>query len=305
MKRLVSNGVLLGIAIALAGGCSGAIGPQGGTGPTGPTGPSSGPGPRGPTGPTGAIGPTGSSSTGGSLGPTGPTGPTGGTGPIGATGPTGSGGAAGPTGSQGLVGPTGPPGLTTVAVTPPLGGNGSNASPLTVKSIYEVWGRTSCGGSDPVVLTGYLGGYGGSQGAMSGSPMCVSSALAPPNWVGWSSALVSRAASSGNLSGNRSEYMQAGDMTCAVCKGFSYTLWGQTTCATGDSALYTGHIGALVYDVANGGANNAGPVCIDDGAPVTWTNWSGNSILSRGAGARSNPYSEYLEAQDGTCVVCQ
>ncbi len=172
------------------------------------------------------------------------------------------------------------------------------------KTIYVVYGRTTCG-ADPLVHTGYAGAFGGSQGAMSGEPMCLDQQMMPTNWNAWGAALVSRARSTTQTPGNRSEYMQTGDLTCAVCKGSAYALWGRTTCASGDTAIYTGHIAHFNYNVANGGANGAGPFCVDDAAPITWTNWGGNSIIARAAGASSNPYAQYLEARDGLCVVCR
>jgi hypothetical protein len=193
-----------------------------------------------------------------------------------------------------------------VAVTPPLSGNGSAQSPLRVKSTYQVWGRTACGTGDTVVHTGFVGAYGGPQGAMGGDVMCLDDALANGSWVGWSAALISRARSASGTAGDRSDYMSSGDMKCAVCKGYSYTLWGRTTCGAGDTVLYAGHIGHFNYNTTNGGANGAGPFCIDDAAQgITWVSWGGNSILSRAAGANAANYSQYLEARDGTCVVCQ
>ncbi len=172
------------------------------------------------------------------------------------------------------------------------------------KSIYQVWGRTTCGAGDSAIHTGFAAAFGGSQGALGGDAMCLDDSLAPNSWFGWNAALVSRAHSNG-VAGSRSEYMSTGDLKCAVCKGFSYVLWGRTTCGTGDTALYTGSIAHFNSDSSNGGSANAGPFCVDDTAAVTWVNWQGNSILTRAAGANGNNYSQYLEASSGPCVVCQ
>jgi hypothetical protein len=188
----------------------------------------------------------------------------------------------------------------------PLTGNGSAQNPLRIKSIYQVWGRTACGAGDTPIHTGFVGAFGGGQGAMSGDAMCLDDALANGSWVGWSAVLVSRARSQSATAGDRCDYMSTGDLKCAVCKGYSYTLWGRTTCAAGDTALYVGHIGHFNYAAASGGANGAGPFCIDDGAQgITWVPWAGNSMLARAAGANASAYGQYLEARDGTCVVCQ
>jgi hypothetical protein len=193
-----------------------------------------------------------------------------------------------------------------VAVTPPLSGNGSAQSPLRVKSIYQVWGRTTCGTGDSVVHTGFVGAFGANQGAMGGEAMCLDDTLANGSWVPWSGALVSRARSGSSTAGDRSEYMSTGDMKCAVCKGYSYTLWGRTKCDAGDTVLYAGHIGHFNYNATSGGGNNAGPFCIDDAVQgTTWITWGGNSMLVRASGANAASYSQYLEARDGTCVVCQ
>jgi hypothetical protein len=108
-----------------------------------------------------------------------------------------------------------------VSVVPPLSGNGSAQSPLKVKSVYPVWGRKTCGGSDSVVHTGFFGGFGASTGTVGGEPMCIDDQLAVASWVGWSAAIVSRANSTDGVAGSRSEYMQVGDVKCAVCKGFA------------------------------------------------------------------------------------
>lgn len=191
-------------------------------------------------------------------------------------------------------------------MTSPVEGAGSAASPLTIKSTYEVWGRTACGGSNPTILNGYLAGYGASQGALGGGPMCLATSLDLTNWVAWTGALVSRSTSFTGTSGNRSEYMSTGNMDCSVCSGYAYTLWGTTTCGTGDTALYAGHVGALNYNATNGGYANAGPICIDDGNTYTWVNWGGNALVIRGAGANGTDWDQYLEAPGAaTCVVCQ
>jgi hypothetical protein len=195
--------------------------------------------------------------------------------------------------------------LSSVAVTPPLSGNGSTQSPLKVKSVYQVWGRTACGAGDSVIHTGYFGAFGASTGAMGGEPMCIDDQLAMASWTGWAAALVSRANSDG-VAGNRAEYLSQGDVHCAVCKGFSYVLWGRTACDTGDTALYTGHVAHLNYNALYGGYANAGPVCLDDAiAGAKWINAGGNSIVARAAGANAANYSQYLEAHDAPCVVCQ
>jgi hypothetical protein len=180
------------------------------------------------------------------------------------------------------------------------------------KSLYQVWGRTACGGSDVAVHTGFLAGFGSSSGAVSGGPMCLDDTLAPFYWVGWTSSAVSRAASTGNAVGHRSQYLTYGQIQCAVCKGASYVLWGRTACVTGDSALYVGHIGNIAYNATYGGTYNAGPVCVDDaasnvdgGGGVAWADWGGNGQLVRGAGANGSNWTQYLDAQDGPCVVCQ
>ncbi|HUB10079.1 MAG TPA: hypothetical protein VMB50_23955 [Myxococcales bacterium] len=284
-------------------GIAGATGPQGPSGSLGATGPTGAEGATGPEGPTGAGGSGPDGGAAGATGPTGPTGPAGLTGPAGATGAQG---AAGPTGPVGPTGPTGPAGLASLTVTSPLQGAGSAASPLTIKGTYEVWGRTACGGSDPTIQSGYLAGYGGSQGAMGGMPMCLSGNLAPTNWILWASSLVSRSTSSTGTAGNRSEYLSSGNLDCSVCSGYGYTLWGTTTCGPGDTAIYSGHVGALNYQATNGGYAEAGPVCIDDGNGGTWTNWGGNAIVARGAGSNGSNWSQYLEAPGvATCVVCQ
>jgi len=222
-------------------------------------------------------------------------------------------GATGPAGPQGPTGPAGP--LPIVATDGGLVGDGSAANPvaldlaiaaLRAKSIYQVWGRSTCPAGDGLVHTGWAGAMGGSQGAMSGNIMCLDQGLSPTTWVAWSSALVSRARSSTQSAGNRAEYMQIGEVQCAVCKGLSYTLWGRTTCGVNDSVIYVGHIAQFTYNATNGGANAAGPFCMDDGASgLTWTNWSGNSIIARATSASSSPYSQYLEGRDGVCVVCR
>jgi hypothetical protein len=227
------------------------------------------------------------------VGSTGVTGVTGSTGALGVTGPTGSigptgAGATGATGTTGNTGSTGPTG--------PIAGDG--------KTIYQVWGRTSCAGSDTLVHTGYAAGFGASNGNMGGQIMCLANASAT-NWVEWTSALVSRAASINGTDGYRAEYMYSGEVDCAVCKGFIYTLWGTTTCGTNDNVVYTGHIAHFNNSGSNGGGSNAGPFCMDDGASVTWLNWSGSSILARAvSGNNGSDWSEYLDAQDGLCVVC-
>jgi hypothetical protein len=195
-----------------------------------------------------------------------------------------------------------------------LTGDGSSGNPIALdptvaalraKFTYQVWGRTSCPSGDTLVHTGYAGAFGGSQGAMGGNIMCLDSNMQPTAWVNWTGALVSRARSTGGAVGQRSEYMSSGDMTCAVCKGLSYTLWGRNTCGSGDAVVYVGHIAHFNYNAANGGYANAGPFCADDGAALGWTDWSGNSILSRAANANGSNWSQYLEAKDGICVVCR
>lgn len=176
-----------------------------------------------------------------------------------------------------------------------------------VKNVYTVWGRETCG-ADPLIHQGYAGGFGGDQGAMGGMAMCLDKDAHPANWNAWTAALVSRARSTTQTGGNRSEYMQIGDMKCAVCKGSGYTLWGRTTCDPQgrDAVVYTGYIAHFNYNTTSGGYANAGPFCADDSAPgQTWTNWGGNSILARGAGANSSPYAQYLDGRDGRCVVCR
>jgi hypothetical protein len=182
----------------------------------------------------------------------------------------------------------------------------ANFAALRVKSIYQVWGRTTCGTADSVIHTGFVGAFGANQGAMGGEAMCLDDTLANGSWVPWAGALLSRARSGTMTAGDRSEYMSSGDMKCAVCKGSSYTLWGRTKCDVGDTVLYAGHIGHFNYNTTSGGGNNAGPFCIDDAVQgVTWVSWGGNSMLARASGANAASYSQFLEARDGTCVVCQ
>jgi hypothetical protein len=73
--------------------------------------------------------------------------------------------------------------------------------------------------------------------------------------------------------------------------------------------VYTGHVAHLSYNAQYGGYANAGPVCVDDAAEADagakWINWSGNSAIVRAAGANAANYSQYLEAHDAPCVVCQ
>lgn len=173
------------------------------------------------------------------------------------------------------------------------------------RDVYVVWGRKTCG-ADHFVHAGFVAAFGASQGAMGGAPMCLDEALELSSWNRWGSALVSRARSTNNASGNRSEYMSSGDLVCAVCRGSAYTLWGRTACDEGDSAIYVGHIGHFNYSAENGGHANAGPFCIDDAATgVSWTNWGGSSIIARGAGANGSSWSQYLEGRDAPCVVCR
>lgn len=173
------------------------------------------------------------------------------------------------------------------------------------RDVYVVWGRKTCG-DDHFIHAGFVAAFGGSQGAMGGGAMCLDQALELSSWVRWSGALVSRARSTNQAAGSRNEYMSSGDLVCAVCKGGSYTLWGRTSCDDGDSAIYVGHVGHLNYNAENGGYANAGPFCIDDAAAgVSWTNWGGNSIVARGAGANGSSYAQYLEGRDAPCVVCR
>jgi hypothetical protein len=195
-----------------------------------------------------------------------------------------------------------------VTVNPPLTGNGSAASPLGVKSVYEVWGRTACGNNDSVIHTGFLASFGTSTGVLGGGPMCLDDALALANWTSWGASIVSRAKSTTMTVGDRSEAMSKGDVKCAVCKGFSYVLWGRTTCDPADAVIYTGHIAHFSYNspTGYGGGNNSGPVCLDDAqAGATWVNWTGNSMIVRAAGANATNLSQYLEAREAPCVVCQ
>jgi hypothetical protein len=156
---------------------------------------------------------------------------------------------------------------------------------------------------------------------MSGWPTCLDDTLAPGNWTSWNGSLVSRAASTGNAAGHRAQYVLDGNIQCAVCKGFSYVLWGRTTCATGDSAIYVGHIANIAFSGACffcGSWDNAGPVCVDDaasadaGGVVTWTDWTTYGQLVRAAGASPDggveggpAFSQYLDGKDGPCVVCR
>jgi hypothetical protein len=173
------------------------------------------------------------------------------------------------------------------------------------KPVYTVWGRTTCA-PDAAVHTGYAGAFGGSQGAMSGQAMCLDDQLYPTSWINWGAALVSRARSTTQTAGNRSEYMQSGDLKCGVCKGAAYTLWGRTSCDANDTVVYLGHIAHIAYDSQSGGANAAGPFCVDDNATgIAWTNWGGNDLVVRAAGAAGNPYVQYLDGRDGLCVVCR
>jgi hypothetical protein len=177
---------------------------------------------------------------------------------------------------------------------------------LPKSSVYSVWGRTTCGGSDVVLHTGYLTGWGGGQGAMGGGPMCLDDTLAASSWLATGWATASRAVSVGNTASHRSEVLVFGSITCAVCKGSSYVLWGRTTCGAGDSAVYQGHIGGLSYNSSFGAQYTSGPVCIDDGASgVGWNDWTWNGTLWRAAGANGSTTGQYLDAADAPCVVCR
>ncbi len=241
----------------------------------------------------------------------GPAGPAGPEGPAGATGPEGTTGPQGPAGTTGPAGATGPGPVVTSGGG--LTGAGTAASPIALdpavaalrsKFTYSVWGRNTCPAGDTLVHDGYAGAFGGDQGAMGGGIMCLDSLMQATSWINWTGALLSRARSTTQTTGNRAEYMSSGNAVCAVCKGLSYTLWGRTTCGSGDTAVYTGHIAHFNYNATSGGYANAGPFCMDDGAGVTFTNWSGHSIIAR-ASANGSSWSQYLEGKDGVCVVCR
>lgn len=218
------------------------------------------------------------------------------TGPAGQDGTQGPKGDPGPAGSQGPIGPQGPPGS---------GGGDGGVTP-TAKTIYQVWGEATCPSGDKMIHAGYVGAYGGAQGAMSGGLMCIDEALAPVAWVNWSAALFTRAKSTTSTPGDRADYMSVGDGRCAVCKGSAYTLWGRTTCDSGDTPIYVGHVANINYNATNGGANGAGPICFSDAsAGTTFTDWGGNNLVVRAANATSGHYVQYLDGKDATCVVCR
>ena len=175
------------------------------------------------------------------------------------------------------------------------------------KETYSLWGRATCAGTDHLIYSGFVGAFGGLQGGMSGTPMCLDGALSPANWTNWTASLVVRARSTTQTAGNRAEYLSNGNLQCAVCKGSAYVLWGRTTCDAGDTAVSVGHIANMSYNVASGGANAAGVFCVDDTNGQTWTNWGGNDLIVRGASANGSgsTFVQYLEGRDGTCVVCQ
>jgi hypothetical protein len=198
-----------------------------------------------------------------------------------------------------------------------LNGNFAALNAAVPKSVYRVWGRTACGGSDVVIHTGFLAAWGGGTGQPNGGPMCLDEMLALTSWSAHNAALVSRAsvvdAGLSDASGHRAQFLQSGNLACAVCKGSSYVQWGRTTCGAGDSIIYQGHIAALSYNGGNGADYSAGPVCVDDAdSGLTWADWGSNGTLTRAAGAspdggvEGGPVSsQYLEARDGPCVVCQ
>jgi hypothetical protein len=105
--------------------------------------------------------------------------------------------------------------------------------------------------------------------------------------------------------------MSKGDMVCAVCKGTAYTLWGRTSCASGDTVVYTGLAGHFASNggSANGGGTAAGTFCIDNAsaaaAGVQFTDWGDQDLIMRGAGAGTGGWMQFQDAANLPCVVCR
>ncbi len=229
-------------------------------GGTGPMGPT---GATGPTGPAGTTGPPGSTGSVGPAGPTGPQGPAGPSGPAGANGSEGAQGPTGPVGPQGPAGPTGPQGP---------------AGPTGAQGAQGLQGST--GAQGPAGPTGPMGptGPAGSTGSAG--------AQGPTGPAGAQG--VTGPAGAQGVTG------PAGDAKS------TYTVWGTTSCASGHTQLYAGHVAGAV-----GGAGGVATFCLSDGVGGSgWVQWN-NAQVHR-AHDSGGGLGEYANgANEITCAVCQ
>ena len=95
----------------------------------------------------------------------------------------------------------------------------------------------------------------------------------------------------------------ANEFRCAVCQGSTYTHWGENTCASGFSPVYTGYI-ATYGNAWNSGWAPGGAICLESSAGSGWVNWP-DGMLSRGIGSSGANRTEYQNANDMLCAVCQ
>jgi hypothetical protein len=79
-------------------------------------------------------------------------------------------------------------------------------------------------------------------------------------------------------------------------------VWGTTTCAAGNTQLYTGQLAAIVG--RGGGVSDT--FCLDQGAPAGgWINWDGGMVWRAVSNAAGNRGQYANGAVNFQCAVCQ
>ncbi len=168
------------------------------------------------------------------------------------------------------------------------------------KSTYTVWGTTTCGSGHTQLYTGRAAATimaGGGAGAF-----CLSDAITAAGWVSWDGGMVWRA--NATSAGVRGQYANgSNDIRCAVCQGSVYVNWGQQTCATGFSTVYSGYLAAMGGSWSGGWAPSE-PICLESSAGANWTAWADGMVI-RGIGSSGSNRVEYQNANDILCRVCQ
>jgi len=140
-----------------------------------------------------------------------------------------------------------------------------------------------------------IGGNGAS------AAFCLSDAVTSGGWTNWDQGMVWRANGAGGA--NRGQYANASnDIRCAVCRGTTYTHYGQQTCASGYAKLYSGFV-ATMSVAWQGGWGPGGTFCLESSAGSNWTNWT-DALVVRAIGSSGGNRVQYQNGNDILCNVC-